>query len=226
MGRGGTHQRPRRGVVGLALVAICATAVLQTFLHLDLALGAHRFGTIFDLDRSNGVPDLVSTLTLTAACAGAALLALRESGVRRPTAGALACLLGLLTLADALHDGAHPTRPYGVLVVAISIAAVVLLFRVARNAPWVPRVLIAASFLALAVAFVVPALDRYDQRFERERGDPVREYQIVVKEGLELVGWSLVALALWLEAGRRGPVRTFATGRASQAPAAPTRRAA
>ena len=60
--------------------------------------------------------------------------------------------------------------------------------------------------LVLCGSFLVTALDEVDAgRFERERGDPIAEYQIVAKEGLELLGWSLVALALWDEASRRRP---------------------
>jgi hypothetical protein len=77
----------------------------------------------------------------------------------------------------------------------------------------------------LLCSFLVSGLDRYDHRFERERGDPIAEYQIVAKEGLELLGWSLVALALWDEALRRRRARV-PIARASRAPAAPTRRAA
>jgi hypothetical protein len=202
MGRDGT--RRRRGVVGFALVTIFAIAALQTLLHLELTLGQRRLDTIFDLGRSNGVPDLVSTMTLAFASVGATALALRDHGMGRAVAAALAGFLGILTLADALHDGAHPTRPHGLLVVALAIAAVGMLLMVCRDAPWSMRSIVGASFLALALAFAMPALDRYDHRFERERGDPIREYQIVAKEDLELLGWGFVALALWLEAERRG----------------------
>jgi hypothetical protein len=82
-----------------------------------------------------------------------------------------------------------------------------------------------ANRALLLCSFLVSGLDRYDHRFERERGDPIAEYQIVAKEGLELLGWSLVALALWDEALRRRRARV-PIARASRAPAAPTRRAA
>jgi hypothetical protein len=76
-------------------------------------------------------------------------------------------------------------------------------------------------------SFYVNALDQVDaQRFERERGDPIAEYQIVAKEGLELLGWSLVALALWDEALRRRGTTSTATAPASRGRAASRRRGA
>jgi hypothetical protein len=78
----------------------------------------------------------------------------------------------------------------------------------------------------LAASFFVTGLDRLDHWFERERGDPIAEYQIVAKEGLELLGWSLVALALWDEALRRRAWVTMAAVQAAEPPRPSTRRAA
>ena len=65
--------------------------------------------------------------------------------------------------------------------------------------------------IVLAGSFLVGGLERFDpMRFQRERGDPIAEYQIVAKEGLELLGWSLVALALWDEALRGAAPLTVA----------------
>ena len=69
---------------------------------------------------------------------------------------------------------------------------------------------LAVAGCLLLASLVVSTLAHVDpERFERVRGDPVTEYQIVTKEGLELLGWSLVALALWDEALRlRAPAKT------------------
>jgi hypothetical protein len=85
---------------------------------------------------------------------------------------------------------------------------------------------VAAAGLLLAASFLVGGLDRIDRRFDADRGDPIAEYQIVAKEGLELLGWSLVALALWDEALRRRGTTSTATAPASRAPAASRQRAA
>jgi hypothetical protein len=218
--------RPRCGVVASALVATFAALVLQSVLHLELVLSRHHVDTILDLDRSNGVPDIVSTIALAAAAAGAAALARRSRALRRATCVSLAALLAFLTVADALHDGAHPTRPHGMLVMGLVFATGALLFVLAVDSDRESRAILAVAFIALARAFLVSGLDRYNQWFERERGDPVREYQIVAKEGLELLGWALVAVALWSEALRPRVSSELPTERASRGPAAPRRRAA
>jgi hypothetical protein len=108
-----------------------------------------------------------------------------------------------LTVADLLHDGAHPSSEVGRLVIALVTATAGLLVTVGLEAAGRTRATLAAAGIALACSFLVSGLDRFDIWFERMRGDPVAEYQIVAKEGLELVGWSLVALALWDESLRR-----------------------
>jgi hypothetical protein len=187
-----------------------------------LTLDEHRIDTIFDLDRSNSLPDIVSTLALAAGSVAAALLAVRERAGIRVVSSLLAGVLALLTLADLLHDGAHPTRQTGLLVIALVVTAGGLLIAVAVRAAVVARALLAGAALALLVAFMIPGLDQYDRWFQRERGDPVREYQVVAKEDLELVGWSLVAVALWCEVARRRPkAQKSGTPRASRGRPAP-----
>ena len=62
-------------MAGLALVAA------QSVAHLVVTLGANLdFGqsdSAFDLDRSNGIPDIVSTLVIVAAAAGATVQEIR-----------------------------------------------------------------------------------------------------------------------------------------------------
>ena len=153
----------------------------------------------------------------------------RPLGERRPRR-CEACAAGgtasrLLTLADVLHDGA--TSLVG--------------GRLVRDRP---RASPTGALLVIVGARIRPAATRdtrrrrgwfssppswsmgstvLDQWFERARGDPIAEYQIVAKEGLELLGWSLVALALWDEALCRRRALTAARARASRA-RAPSRR--
>jgi hypothetical protein len=138
----------------------------------------------------------------------------------------LAAVLLLLTLADLLHDGAHPWSRSGPYVIALVLAAWVLLVIVAAASGPRARFTFAAAALIVAASFFTEGLDRLSHELERERGDPIAEYRIVAKEGLELLGWSLVALALWDEALRRRAVVTLPTVRASRAPAPSRRRAA
>src|SRR6187402_1796123 len=99
----------------------------QSGLHLVTVLGQGRLGSPFDLDRSNGVPDLVSTVVLALAALGAALLVGHGSGVERLVPWLTAPGLALLTLADVVHDGAHPAETVGRIVIGVSVGTLVLL---------------------------------------------------------------------------------------------------
>jgi hypothetical protein len=186
-----------RGVVFVAVaVAIAAVVAAQSAAHLVLVLGAHRVGTILDLDRSNGLPDIVSTVSLACAAAGAAAVAHRHPR-RRTVAGVLAVVLAGLTVADSLHDGAHPATIHGKVVIGLICFTGALLVVLGRTATPRVQVTLAVAGCALVAAFLVTGLDRFSTFFQRDRGDPVDEYAVVTKEDLELLGWSLVALALW-----------------------------
>ena len=212
----------RTGVFVAWLMAILGWAVLQSMVHLSVVLGDHNLHSVFDLDRSNGVPDVVSTVSLGVAAGGAAALARFDT--RRIVPVALAGVLAALTVADLRHEGAHPASSAGQSVIVLVGAAAVLLVAVARRASRRARWTLLAAGCLLLGSFLASGLDRFDQWFERRRGDPVAEYRIVAKEGLELVGWSLVALTLWDEAlVRRG---SRPTARAFRGPARPTRRGA
>lgn len=217
----------RHGVFVLWLATILGVTLLQSAVHLELVLADGQVGSIADLDRSNGLPDLVSTVALAAATVAAILLARVEVGRRRALTRALAFALTGLTLADAVHDGPHPASSLGWLVIATVVITGVLLVGVAMAAASLTRVVLGVAGCALVASFCVNALDQVDAlRFERERGDPIAEYQIVAKEGLELLGWSLVALALWDEALLRRGTPSRATAPASRARAASRRRVA
>jgi hypothetical protein len=204
--------------------AIMALAVVQSVVHLAV-VDRDGVGSMFDLDRSNGLPDLASTSALAAAALGTGALARRDRTATRLVASALAAALAVLTVADLLHVGAHPGSTGGAFVIGTAGAVVALLVLIGFTSASRFRLTLSAALALVLCSFFVNGLDRYEKWFERERGDPIAEYQIVAKEGLELLGWSLVALALWDEALRRRRARV-PTARASRAPAAPTRRAA
>jgi hypothetical protein len=190
--------------LGLSRVAFAAwvatiigVAAAQSIAHLVLVLWMHRLGTVLDLDRSNGLPDVVSSFALAGAAAGATILAHRERGTRRNVAAAVALALGTLTVADVLHDGAHPATGHGKAVIVLVCLSAALLVFVGNRGSRRVQVTLAVAACLLAGAFALTGLDRFDPWFQRERGDPVAEVRIVWKENFELVGWSLVALALW-----------------------------
>jgi hypothetical protein len=214
----------RRPTFAAWIAAMVVVVAAQSGLHLVTVLGQGRLGSPFDLDRSNGVPDLVSTVVLALAALGAALLVGHGSGVERLVPWLTAPGLALLTLADVVHDGAHPAETVGRIVIGVSVGTLVLLgfATVGRS-----RLTLAVATCLLVGAFLADGVDRITQRFEPQRGDWPTESQIVVKEGLELLGWSLVALAVWDEAIRRRRARgSVPTARASRAPVPSKRRAA
>jgi hypothetical protein len=225
MGEGRSGGFVRRAFVATVL-AITALVLVQTVAHLVAVIGLDQIGTFVDLDRSNGLPDIVSTLALALAAVGAGLVAGRARGGAYVAGAALTAVLTCLTLADLLHDGAHPSSRSGPYVIALVLAAGLLLLVVGRASGPRARVTFGAAALVLAASFFVEGIDRLDHRFEGERGDPIAEYQIVAKEGFELLGWSLVALGLWDEALRRRRAASLATAPASRARAASRRRAA
>jgi hypothetical protein len=216
----------RRGTFAAWLTVIAAVVAAQTIVHLAVVLGGNRLGTVVDLDRSNGLPDLVSTVALGSAAAGAAVAALRTEGASRVVAALLSGSIALLTLADLAHDGAHPSSRVGRLVIAVVVVAALLTTLFAATSALRARTTLGIAFCVLAGSFLVIGLDRFDHRFERARGEPIAEYQIAAKEGLELLGWSLVALALWDEAQRRAGVLVPSRAPASRERAASRRRAA
>lgn len=218
----------RQAPFAACLGVIVALVVVQSTVHLAITLDAGRIDTFVDLDRSNGLPDIVSTIALVAGSAGALMLSRRETGRGLSSSLVASALLGALTLADFLHDGAHPFRRVGPLVIVLAVAALSLLALIGLRSSRRTTVTLAAAAILLAASFLSAGLDRLDHWFVRERGDPITEYQIVAKEGLELLGWSLVALGLWNEALHRRSLtgRTATTARASRARAASRRRAA
>jgi hypothetical protein len=186
------------------LLAITSLVVVQSVVHLVVVLSLNRIATVVDLDRSNGLPDVVSTIALTLGAIGGGVVAHKEQGAQQAQAAALALVLSLVTLADLLHDGPHPSLPTGPYVIGVVMAAGLLVLGLALASGARAQCTFAVGVLALVLSFFVSGLDKADGWFARERGDPIAEYQIVAKEGLELLGWSLVALALWDEALRRG----------------------
>ena len=81
-----------------------------------------RIGTVVDLDRSNGLPDLVSTLAIGLGAVGAGFLAHQEQGGWQVAAGILAVLLALATLAGWLLASGDATEAFTAAVAVLIIA--------------------------------------------------------------------------------------------------------
>jgi hypothetical protein len=191
-----------------ALVVGALVIVAQSIAHLIVTVGlgacdATGFGpcpSVLDLDHSNGVSDIVSTVVIAAAALGAAALGVR----RRPhemAAFGLAAILFLVTFDDALHFEDNAKNVYGVIVVGTIVCAAVLTIRVAAGVSSGTRWLLLIGTALLALDAKAPFL--YDQLMNTVgqpalvRGDLLYELGIVLDEAMELAGWSLIAVGLW-----------------------------
>ena len=191
--RGGLRSR----TFALFAGAIVAVVIVQSVVHILFTVDLHHRRSLFDLDRSNGIPDLVSTGVLGLATLGAALVALYEHGVRRVPPAVAAFTLGALTLADLVHDGAHPARNTGKVVVLLAALTLAMTFLVVLGAFRRARVTFAVGVGLLACSFMLSQVREFDPTFDWRHGQRAHELRIVAKEGFELAGWALIGLMLW-----------------------------
>jgi hypothetical protein len=195
--------------LGLAIAFLLFVA--QSTIGLVAALVLNSYDSILDLDRNNGVPDLLSTGAIVAAAFAAVELAAAESGSHRWQATALALLLSMAALDDLLQEEARLGNPWGVSVVVTLVTLALLILAIARRAPRGAGVTLLIGLCLLAVA--VKNAYEYDQflnvlgRGDQERGDLDYELGIVLKQGLEFLGWSLVAIGIWATALAAGAGR-------------------
>jgi hypothetical protein len=185
-----------------------AVHVAQSVVHLIATVGFGVCGatgfaecpSVFDLDHNNGIADVVSTALIATAALGAAVLGAR----RRPrdvASPALATILFLVTLDDALHLEDNARTAYGVIVIGTISCGAVLTIRVAVGVFRETRWLLLVGTAVLAIDAKAPCL--YDQMMNAVgqaalgRGDLLYELGIVLDEGMELAGWTLLAVGLW-----------------------------
>ena len=184
--------------LGLAVVAA------QSVAHLVVTLGAHidfgRSASVFDLERSNGVPDIVSTAVIVAAAVGATVLAVHARHARLQATFLAAALLVVAT-DDALHDGYGGAGSDRLVVLGALLAAVTLTTWIALRTGGVARTCLLVGLVLLVLDVKAPFA--YDQLMNIVgqpwivRGDVLYELGVVLDEGMELMGWVLVAVGLW-----------------------------
>jgi len=173
---------------------------VQSLAGLVASLGFHAYGSLVDLDRNNGLPDLLSTCVILAAALAAATLAAQASASRWP-AIPLAFVLSAVAVDDLIQAEPKSSSVSGVSVLVTLTIAAVLIVIVAQQAPLAARIAIFTGLCLLVTA--VPAAFAWDQLLNAVgrpwlgRGDVEYELGIVVKQGLELMGWSLVAVGVW-----------------------------
>jgi hypothetical protein len=188
----------RAGLFGsLLLLAVQSAAGLVA------SLDFHSYSSPVDLERNNGLPDVLSTAVILAAALGAAALAAAATRDRWQAA-ALSILLAIVALDDVLQEevgGSNLSNVWGISVVVTLATAALLIIAVARHAPRVAGLGLVMGLCFLAAA--VYAADGYAQflnllgRGDQERGDLDYEVGVVLKQGLELLGWSFVAIGVW-----------------------------
>jgi len=197
------------------LAATLIVFAVQSAIGLTAALALNSYDSVFDLDRNNGVPDLLSTAAILAAAFGAARLA-AASERDRWEAATLALLLAVVAVDDLFQLEADVGNGWGISVAVALVPSAVLIVLIARRAPRRAALTLLIGLFLLVVA--VKNAYEYDQflnilgRGDQERGDLDYELGIVLKQGLELLGWSFVAIGIWATAlaarVRRSPMES------------------
>ena len=207
-GRFVTATTARKRLVTASLLAAVLFIVAQSVAHLIATAGFHvcdatgfaECPSVFDLDHNNGIADAVSTAVIATAALGAAVLGARRRP-RQVAAMALATILFLVTIEDALHLGENARTKDGVIVVGTVLCAAVLTILVAVGASRESRWILLVGTALLAIDAKAPYL--YDQIMNAVgqpalvRGDLLYELGIVLDEAMELAGWTLLAVGLW-----------------------------
>lgn len=195
--------------VRLGLVALAVVLVAQSVAHVVAVFALDSYTSVVDLNRNDGIPDVISTLAILAAAICAARLGAIDGSV---DGWMLAGILGFVAAADVVHTGVESLGVVGVAVAIALLVVAALLGRIARTSSRQVATLLLAGVSCLvasvAIGFVFRLADRY---MDMERGDVVYEAKIVVKQGLELAGWWFVVLGL-VDAARRRVVRDGADG--------------
>jgi hypothetical protein len=204
---------PAGKVLRIGLAALIVVLILQSAVGFIKPLAFDSFNSgpfgppdrlvLLDLERNNGLPDLVSTLAIVAAAVGALILA-RFDKPFRPQAAALSALLLIIALEDVMQDEAGSTSESALFVAATVLTAAVLIVAALRRAPFRAGLCLLLGLVSLGLA--IRGAYTYDQllnvlgRGDEHRGEFDYELGIVIKQALELAGWSLVAIGLWATA--------------------------
>ena len=191
-------------VARILLATGVVVLVAQSLADLVASLGFHSYHSVVDLDRNNGIPDVASTLAIVCAAVGAAVLAVREERGRLRLA-LLTVVLGLIALADGIQAPVDGSTLSGRTVfVAILLAALLLVSASLSTHPWArTSTLVGLGCLAVAVlgGLTYGSILTDIGLDDLGRGDVTYELGIVAKQGLELAGWTLIAVGLWAAAG-------------------------
>jgi len=190
-------------VIRAGVVTTLLLFVLQSAAGLVASLHFHSYSSAFDLNRNNGIPDVLSTAAILAAALGATALAATVTRDRW-LAIALAILLAVVALDDLLQKEAGDANAWNVSVIITLALTTFLILAIAARAPRRAGVTLLIGLCLLVAAVKNAGLAPYDDPLlialahsDEQRGDLGYELDIVLKQGLELFGWSLVAIGMW-----------------------------
>ncbi len=182
---------------GAWLATTAILVVLQSIAHLVATGPLGELDSIVDLDRSNGIPDVVSTIVIAVAAVGAVAVARRRQGWERFSALLLIACLGVVAVDDVVGVDRDFTAAATLIVTGFALLTVAEFAAADRESGTRAAITITAGLMGLVATLVIGQLPELAPWFERARGDPIIELQIIAKQGLELAGWGLVALGLW-----------------------------
>lgn len=199
-------------MVRFGLMGTILLIVLQSAVAMIAALEFNSYDSVIDLDRNNGIPDVVSTAAIMAAAVGAAVLAAAQ--VRgRWLATTLAIVLSLLALDDVIQADAEGRSARAVFVAVTLVAAFVLILASAWRAPRRAAISIVVGLCLLMLA--VKGAYSYDQFLNvLERGDQERGTWTTSSASRSIRASSFSAGASWQSACGRPPCPRGAVPRA------------
>jgi hypothetical protein len=187
-----------RRLFALAVVVLLLVGLAQSIAHVWETIHRSTLDSLVDLERNNGIPDVLSTLVIVVGCAGAVAVSRATRTSRdRWAAALLACTLALVALDDLVQASVGLSTARGLAVVAVVTVATALLVAVAARAGTRARWTIVLGLVALALSLAVGQAPDFASDLERARGERVAELEIAIKQGLELAGWWFIALGLW-----------------------------
>jgi hypothetical protein len=187
-----------------SLAAIVLLVLVQSAAHLVAVGPLDTIDSIVDLDRSNGVPDTVSTLAIGVAAVGAAVLAWSRHGWARAGAGVLLACLVLIGVDDVAGVDRDVAAATTLVVTGLAVAAGAGIAATDGRAGRRSAIAISAGLAMLVATLAIGQVPELEQWFEQARGGAVIEARIVIQQGFELAGWGLVGLGLWDAALRKG----------------------
>lgn len=187
-------------IVAVALVLAQSVADILNIWLADLSVRA------FDIDANNSVFDVLSTAAIGVAALAASALSWRDAA-HRVEAAALAALLVVAVVADTLQLGSSVVRDGSTQILYVALlVGVALAWWIARIGPSPARFAVRAGIVCLVSSIVVDTIFREINEplhLWLRRGDAGHEVFTLIKQGLELGGWVLVASGLYAVAAAR-----------------------